>query len=128
MTDVVGQALLVSRFNARFVKERVSVRRLEWKDERLPGAPFRFILGSDIVYDPALHPIIEPCLRRHLARDGVVLLSEPQRHTGDRFRSWIMAAGWRLEEHFVDLNDQNREIRIFVLRLGVAQQEVTEFR
>ncbi len=117
MTDVVGQALLVARFNARFVKHQVSIRRLEWQTERLTGPNFRHIIGSDIVYDPALHPILEPCLRRHLTHDGVVLLSEPQRHTGDRFRTWIAAAGWRLQEHFVDLEDNNRSIRILELRL-----------
>jgi predicted nicotinamide N-methyase len=117
MTDVVGCALLVARFNARCLKSQVSVRRLEWKEEQLPGAKFRYIIGSDIVYDPALHPIIEPCLRRHLTRDGIVILSEPQRHTGDRFRNWIVAAGWRLHEHLIDLGDHNRAIRIFELTL-----------
>ncbi len=117
MTDVVGCAMLVARFNARFIRSRVSIRRLEWKEEQIPGAKFQYILGSDIVYDPALHPIIEPCLRRHLHRDGVVLLSEPQRHTGDRFRNWITTAGWQLQEHYIDLGDNNRSIRIFELRL-----------
>jgi predicted nicotinamide N-methyase len=117
MTDVVGSALLVARFNARLVKDRVTIRRLEWRHGQLPGPKFSYILGSDIVYDPALHPILEPCLRRHLAQAGVVLLSEPQRHTGDRFRNWIMKAGWRLNEHYVDLGDNNRQIRIFELRL-----------
>ena len=121
MTDVVGQALLVARFNARLVKHQVSIRRLEWQSEQLPGPKFRYIIGSDIVYDPALHPILEPCLRRHLTSDGVVFLSEPQRHTGDRFRAWIAAAGWRLQEHLVDLEDNNRAIRIMALRLGVAR-------
>ncbi len=118
MTDVVGRAMLVSRFNARLVKHCVSIRRLEWRNEQLPGPKFRYILGSDIVYDPALHPILEPCLRRHLADDGTVLLSEPQRDTGDLFRSWIIAAGWRLREHYVKLGDNHREIRIFELRLA----------
>lgn len=117
MTDVVGCGMLVSRFNARFLKPRVAIRRLEWKDEQIPGPKFQYILGSDIVYDPALHPILEPCLRRHLTRDGVALLSEPQRHTGDLFRNWIMTAGWWLHEHTIDLGDDNRPIRIFELRL-----------
>ena len=117
MTDVVGPAMLVSRFNARFVHDRVTVRRLEWKDERLSLPKFKCIIGSDLVYDPALHPILEPCLRRHLAVGGVVLLSEPQRHTGDRFRQWILSAGWQLKEHFVDLADGHRPIRIFQLSL-----------
>ena len=118
MTDVVGQALLVAKFNARFVRTSVNVRRLEWKNEQLSFSNFRFILGSDIVYDPALHPILEPCLRRHLGQNGTVLLSEPQRHTGDRFRRWIMAAGWQVQEHFIDLEDDNRNIRIFALTLS----------
>ena len=118
MTDVVGNALLVARWNTRDMKDRVLIRRLEWKNEQLPGPKFKIILGSDIVYDPALHPILEPCLRRHLAHDGVVLLSEPQRQTGDRFQNWIMAAGWRLQEHKIDLFDNNREIRVFELRLN----------
>ncbi len=117
MTDVVGSALLVARFNARCLKSRVSVRRLEWKEGQLRSAKFRYILGSDIIYDPALHPILEPCLRRHLSRDGKVILSEPQRHTGDRFRNWIMSAGWRMQEHLVDLGDNNRAIRVFELNL-----------
>jgi len=117
MTDVVGRALLISKFNARHVKEHVSIRRLEWRNEQLPDPKFRYILGSDIVYDPSLHPILEPCLRRHLAHDGVVLLSEPQRHTGDRFRNWIMAAGWHIREHLVSLNDYNLDIRVFELRI-----------
>ncbi len=117
MTDVVGMAILVSRFNARLVKDKVQVRRLEWKNERIDQPPFDFIIGSDIVYDPALHAIVEPCLRRHLAPGGTVLLSEPQRHTGDRFQKWIQAAGWKLTTHYLDLQDNSREIRIFELKL-----------
>ncbi len=118
ITDAVGPAMLVARYNARFVRDRLCVRRLEWSRERLPTTDFPFILGSDIVYDPSLHPILEPCLRRHLGREGAVYLSEPQRHTGDRFRRWIQTAGWQLRESFVDLEDGHRPIRIFCLRLS----------
>ncbi len=115
MTDAVGPAMLMARFNARFVRDRVTVRRLEWKEECLPGSKFSIILGSDIVYDPALHPILEPCLRRHLAPGGAVYLSEPQRHTGDRFQKWIRAAGWKLKEDFVEIGDGHRPVRVFCL-------------
>jgi predicted nicotinamide N-methyase len=117
MTDAVGSAMLMARFNARRVRDRVTVRRLEWKEETLPGTKFKIILGSDIVYDPALHPILEPCLRRHLAPGGDVYLSEPQRHTGDRFEKWIRAAGWHLEEDYIELDDGHRPVRIFHLSL-----------
>jgi len=117
MTDLAGTAILVSRYNARFVEDHVECRRLDWTDETLPGDRFKWIIGSDIVYDPKLHPILEPCLRRHLAHGGRVLLSEPQRHTGDRFSHWIRSAGWRLEIHLQSLDDNNRDLRIFELSL-----------
>jgi len=117
MTDLAGAAILVSRYNARFLESRVECRRLDWTDETLSGEKFKWIIGSDIVYDPKLHPILEPCLRRHLAIGGRVLLSEPQRHTGDRFSKWIRAAGWQLVEHLQSLGDNNRDLRIFELSM-----------
>jgi predicted nicotinamide N-methyase len=117
MTDLAGAAILVSRYNARFVESHVQCRRLDWTDETLSGDRFKWIIGSDIVYDPKLHPILEPCLRRHLAPGGRVLLSEPQRHTGDRFSKWIRSAGWKLQEHFLSLDDNNRDLRVFELTL-----------
>jgi predicted nicotinamide N-methyase len=113
----VPLALLVCKYNARFVEDRVTVRKLDWRDQSSGLGTFSLILGSDIVYDSKLFPILEPCLRRCLAENGTVYLSEPQRHTGDRFEKWIVAAGWQCNSHFVDLNDAERDIRIFECKL-----------
>lgn len=118
ITDAVPAALMVCRFNARQVSERVRVRLLDWRDRNTQLTPFPIIIGSDIVYDFKLFPVLEPCLRRHLAPGGVVYLSEPQRHTGDMFENWIRAAGWKCESSYVDLGDDQREIRIFSCRLS----------
>ena len=117
ITDAVPIALLVCKFNARQIEERVRVRKLDWRDRDTSLGRFPIILGSDIVYDPKLFPILETCMRRHLAPDGSVFLSEPHRHTGDRFEPWIQAAGWRCDIHQVDLGDGERAIRIFQCRL-----------
>ena len=113
LTDAVGIALLVARLNAQLIQERVSIRRLKWDAEPLPTPPFPIIIGSDLVYDPNLFPLLERCARLHLAEGGRLLLSEPHRHTGDRFSDWIVAAGWRTCEHDMDLKDQRVPIRIF---------------
>ena len=117
LTDAASEGLLVATWNAWTVRERTSVRRLHWRDEILDEEKFPIIIGSDIVYDPSLWPILEPCMRRHVAGDGVVILTEPQRHTGDRFIPWITQAGWKLDSKLIDLGDQQREIRIFECRL-----------
>ncbi len=113
ITDAVPTALMVCKFNARQVSEKVQVRLLDWRDRHTQLQPFPIIIGSDIVYDLKLFPILEPCMRRHLAPGGVVYLSEPQRHTGDRFEKWIVAAGWMCTSTLIDLDDAQRQIRIF---------------
>lgn len=112
MTDAVGLALLVARLNAEPVADRIRFRRLRWVQDQL-AETFPIIIGSDLVYDPSLFPLLDQCARDHLAAGGRMLLSEPHRHTGDRFSHWIRAAGWRTEEHDVDLNDRRVSIRIF---------------
>ena len=117
ITDAVPTALLVCKFNARGVSNNVQVRLLDWRDPNTHVPRFPIIIGSDIVYDPRLFPILEPCLRRYTAPGGVVYLSEPQRHTGDRFEKWIMAAGWHCTTSLVELEDNQRDIRIFTCQL-----------
>jgi predicted nicotinamide N-methyase len=117
ITDAATAGMLVCQFNAYHVREQVVVSRLDWRERDSRFGTFPIIVGSDIVYDPKLFPILEPCLRRHLAPMGVVYLSEPQRHTGERFKGWIQSAGWRIREHFINLQDGEKEIRIFECRL-----------
>lgn len=119
ITDASSTAMLVCRYNAWHVRDRVSIRRLDWRNRSQHLGLFSIIVGSDIVYDPKLFPILEPCMRRHLLPHGAVYLSEPQRHTGERFQTWIQSAGWKLTEHFIDLEDGEKQIRIFECRLPV---------
>lgn len=118
ISDASSMALLMCRYNARFVAERVCVRKLDWSLPESLNRRYPLLLGSDIVYNPSLYPILEPCMRRVLEPGGLVLLSEPQRHTGDRFLHWIRAAGWSCDVDMVDLADGQREIRIFRCQLG----------
>lgn len=113
MTDAVGLALMVARLNAWPVRDRVAVRRLKWDAAPLPVPKFPCVIGSDLVYDPKLFPLLDRCARLHIAENGRLLLSEPHRHTGDRFSQWIRQAGWQSCEHDIDLNDGRVPIRIF---------------
>ncbi len=119
-TDAATTALLVSRFHAWDWMDRCRVRHLRWPSDPTFHERFPWIVGSDIVYDPNIWVALEGCLRNYLARDGLVLLSEPQRHTGDRFLPWIRERGWQVEIDFFDLRDGGLPIRIFKCRLGSA--------
>lgn len=117
LSDAVELALLVARLNSWPVRSRVELVRLRWGEEQLEGEPFPLILGSDLVYDPSHFPQLERCARQHLARGGRWLLSEPHRHTGDRFSKWILEAGWQCQVHSIDLGDGRIAIRIFECQL-----------
>ena len=143
MTDAVGLALMVARLNAwpllssnpmtsqliassptthrpntghpttSHQQARIHFQRLRWTIDQLTAAPFPIIIGSDIVYDPNLFPLLNQCARQHLAEGGRMYLSEPHRHTGDRFSTFIRTAGWQTTEHDIDLQDHRIPIRIF---------------
>lgn len=125
LTDAVGLALLVAQLNSFPWRDRLTVRRLRWTQDRLPKL-FPIVIGSDLVYDPHLFPMLEACARQHLTPGGSLLLSEPHRHTGDKFSHWIREAGWRLQEYDMDLRDGRIPIRIFECRLEDQQAIPTE--
>lgn len=112
-TDCVPLALKVARLNAWPVRERMQFQLLSWGRDAYLQERFSVILGSDLVYDPNLFPALEVCARKHLQRGGKWYVSEPHRHTGDRFSTWIREAGWHSLEHDVHLDDSRVPIRIF---------------
>ena len=113
LTDAVDLALLVARLNSWPVKPRIRLSRLRWGDDQLAEPAFPIIISSDLVYDPSHFPQLERCARQHLAPGGRWILSEPNRHTGDRFGEWIEENGWQCTAHQLDLSDNRIAIRIF---------------
>lgn len=68
MTDAVGLALMVARLNAWPVSDRIRFRRLRWTIDELDVPPFSVIIGSDLVYDPQLFPLLDAYMRHSLGR------------------------------------------------------------
>ncbi len=113
MTDAVELALQVARLNTWPLAERIDLQTLNWGKQTLPRPPYSIVIGADIVYDPNLFPRLVRCARHHLAPGGRVYLSEPQRHTGDKFQQWIQQQGWNLRVHPVRTHSDRQPIRVF---------------
>ncbi len=114
--DLEPPALLFARLNSLPWRQRVRMRQLNWQTDRLCER-FGLILGADILYERKQWDLLEPFWRAHVAPDGVVLLGEPGRQTGDLFIDWIEQRGWRLTRHAEKVKTREQPIRLFELRL-----------
>ena len=115
LADLEAPALLFARLNTLMYQSRVRVRKLNWQTDNL-GERFDVILGADVLYERAQWEYLERFWRAHLAPDGVVLLGEPGRQSGDMFQEWIGPHGWSLER-FAEKATTGKAIRLFRLQL-----------
>jgi predicted nicotinamide N-methyase len=114
--DLEPPALLFAQLNSLHDAPRVRTRRLNWQTERL-NEQFDLILGADILYERKQWDFLESFWRAHLAPDGIVLLGEPGRQTGEMFVDWIGSKGWSLQKHSEPVWTRATPIRILELKL-----------
>jgi predicted nicotinamide N-methyase len=112
LADVESPALLFARLNCLSFGNRVRVRRLNWRIDRL-DEQFDLILGADILYETQQWQFLNEFWKAHLAPGGSVLLAEPGRQSGDTFGPWIRQRGWMLWEGTEQAG--GKSIRVFRL-------------
>jgi predicted nicotinamide N-methyase len=115
LADLESPALLFARLNTLAFASRVRTRQLDWRTDRL-AEDFDLILGSDILYERPQWEHLERFWTAHLAPEGMILLGEPGRQTGDLFMPWIRARGWGLTQEDEKIEGRMKPIRIFELR------------
>jgi len=115
MADAAPPALLFARLNSWPYRDRVQVRLVDWRRDRLPEL-FPWVVGADILYDREDWPYLEAFWRAHLAPGGVVLLGEGGRSTVGEFPAWLDGRGWQLGRSEVAMPGHPRPIRLFQLR------------
>ncbi len=118
MVDAAPPALLFARLNSWPYRDRVQVRLLDWRRDRLAGR-FPWIVGADILYDREDWPFLEAFWRAHLAPGGRVLLGEGGRSTGGEFPAWLDGRGWRLDRTELATARHPRPFRLFQLCLDL---------
>lgn len=113
--DLESPALLFARLNSLPFSESVRFRKLDWRRDRL-NERFDLILGADILYERKQWDHLEPFWREHLTRDGIVLLGEPGRQTGEIFGEWIRDKYWMVSLRQQQIATREKPIRVFELR------------
>lgn len=80
------------RHNAEKNGLLVPYRSFDWADESFTER-FDTIIGSDLLYDPKLTPLVLAVTRRLLVPGGLAVFSDPQRGQLTRLREGFKAAG-----------------------------------
>jgi predicted nicotinamide N-methyase len=114
LADIETPALLFAKLNTLPYAPRVGIRKLNWQRDHL-NEQFDLIIGADVVYERAQWEHLEPFWREHVAPQGVVLLGEPGRGTGDLFGEWITNRGWTLKLFEQAVPARKNPIRLFQL-------------
>lgn len=113
MVDAAQPSLLFARLNTWPWRQRVRIRRVDWRRDLLPERRFDLIVGSDIIYDREDWPYLDDFWKNHLAPRGRLLLGESGRRTGELFPGWLTARGWRVQAATQSLPQCARPQRIF---------------
>jgi predicted nicotinamide N-methyase len=87
------------------------------------GETYDVILGSDILYEPKLHPYILKVLEEHLRIDGRVLFADPGRKWASFFIDSAVPGGWTYSLDEVRVCMQNRTTNIDILVLTKRPHE-----
>lgn len=95
-TDHDEMSLRFALHNA--VRNGATVRALERLDWRDPpsGRVFDRVWAADVLYQRVDHSILLGCIDRLLAKDGMVIIADPNRGVADRFPESAEQMGFRV--------------------------------
>lgn len=81
LSDLDGDALEFSRAAAEMngISDLVTVTALDWTNPDPGLGRFRTILGAEILYQPAIYPVLAEVLAKLLAQDGTAFISHEER-------------------------------------------------
>jgi predicted nicotinamide N-methyase len=109
-------------FVARSVRENgfdpacVTTRLLDWREP--PDRTYPLIIGSDVLYERRLVPLVAGLLARMLATGGEGLIACPGRTSAEPFPDALAALGLTCRvEHVETLSEDHQPTRGFVYRV-----------
>lgn len=114
-TDFIRDALELARENAR---QNDVVTEQVWADWRKFPELGRYpiIIGSDILYEPEVHPFLEKIIWDHLEPGGQLILSDPGREWARTFMLRLKPGDWELTFTHVPVILDAKEYNIRVYR------------
>ena len=95
-TDLIPDALKFARINALRNDLEIPGFVADWRSFGVRGR-FDVLMGSDVLYEPTLHPALKRIVNTHLAPGGRVLISDPCRVYSLQFMARLEDDGWAVK-------------------------------
>jgi len=109
-----------------FDPARCVLRRLDWRN--LPDEQFPIILGSDVIYETRLVPLVANLLSKLLAPGGLGLIATPYRLSAEGFPAALALLGLTCRAEPATAHYEDGEtVRGTVYRVRWTDQEPAEF-
>lgn len=111
-TDFIPEALQLAQENAE-INGIANIKYVlaDWRDFRI-GEKFDWILGSDILYEPKLHPYLQKIFQANLAPGGSVVVADPGRDDAKRFIGELAQAGWDVKTVAKEVYENGRRVNV----------------
>lgn len=117
-TDFIPEALQLAEENAK-INHITKIERVlaDWRkfplDER-----FDLIIGSDILYEPTLHPFLKEIFLTNLKPGGTVVLADPGRDDAKSFISMLQEEGYHTDTVTKEVFETGRRICVSIYFLN----------
>lgn len=111
-TDFISEALTLAQENAKANGiENISYVLADWRKFVL-AEQFDWIIGSDILYEPKLHPYLKSIFKTNLAQGGTIALADPGRDDAVRFVEELCQEGFKVETVVKEVFETGRKVRV----------------
>ncbi|WP_418791195.1 class I SAM-dependent methyltransferase [Phosphitispora sp. TUW77] len=113
-TDFIPEALQLAKQNARINDiNNIQYVLSDWR-KFLLDEQFDIIVGSDILYEPTLHPFLKDIFKNNLKPGGVIILADPGRGDAKRFIDILQNEGYHTYTVTKEVFETGRKINVSI--------------
>lgn len=111
-TDFIPEAIQLAQENAELNGiHNIEYVLADWRDFRI-NAKFDWIIGSDILYEPKLHPYLQQIFKESLVPGGSIALADPGRDDAKKFIEDLRQAGWHVTTVIKEVYETGRRVKV----------------
>lgn len=111
-TDFIPESLKLAQENAKANGiSNISYVLADWRNFCI-NDKFDWIIGSDILYEPRMHPFLKEIFKKNLSPEGTIALADPGRDDAKKFIEELSCDGYRVETVVKEVFETGRKITV----------------